>query len=92
MTLGPGTWGGSITTDNIGPLHLVNIKRVAFEINPLDPADTPAPESRWGYDKDFRYRPKDEAAEEPSSQPRRYEKSRMSDTDIERIVKEFKTD
>jgi acetaldehyde dehydrogenase (acetylating) len=92
MTLGPGTWGGSITTDNIGPLHLVNIKRVAFEINPLDPADTPTPESRWGYDKDFRYRPKDEAVEEPSNQPRRYEKSRMSDTDIERIVKEFKTD
>ena len=32
MTLGPGTWAGSSTSDNIGPLHLVNIKRLAYEI------------------------------------------------------------
>ncbi len=31
MTLGPGTWAGSSTSDNIGPLHLVNIKRLAYE-------------------------------------------------------------
>ena len=36
MTLGPGTIGGSITSDNITPLHLVNIKRVAFETAPLN--------------------------------------------------------
>ena len=36
MTLGPGTIGGSITSDNITPLHLVNIKRVAFEQTPLN--------------------------------------------------------
>ncbi len=36
MTLGPGTVGGSITSDNISPLHLVNVKRVAFETNPLN--------------------------------------------------------
>jgi len=35
MTLGPGTIGGSITGDNISPLHLINIKRVAFETNPI---------------------------------------------------------
>ena len=35
MTLGPGTVGGSITSDNISPLHLINIKRVAFETNPV---------------------------------------------------------
>ncbi|NNE70693.1 MAG: aldehyde dehydrogenase family protein [Rhodothermales bacterium] len=35
MTLGPGTVGGSITSDNISPLHLLNIKRVAFETNPV---------------------------------------------------------
>jgi acetaldehyde dehydrogenase (acetylating) len=38
MTLGPGTIGGSITTDNITPLHLLNIKRVAFETNPVNDA------------------------------------------------------
>ncbi|MDO8665305.1 MAG: hypothetical protein Q7J79_01735, partial [Gemmatimonadales bacterium] len=31
MTLGPGTWAGSSTSDNIGPLHLINIKRLAYE-------------------------------------------------------------
>ncbi|MCA0445746.1 MAG: aldehyde dehydrogenase family protein [Bacteroidetes bacterium] len=31
LTLGCGTWGGSITADNITPVHLLNIKRIAFE-------------------------------------------------------------
>ena len=39
MTLGPGTVGGSITSDNVTPLHLVNLKRVAFETMPLNTAD-----------------------------------------------------
>ncbi len=34
MTLGPGSWGGSITSDNITPLHLLNIKRIGEEIRP----------------------------------------------------------
>ena len=38
MTLGPGSWGGSITSDNITPLHLINIKRIGEEIRPyIDP-------------------------------------------------------
>jgi len=35
MTLGPGTIGGSITTDNIMPTHLMNVKRLAFETRPF---------------------------------------------------------
>lgn len=35
MTLGPGTIGGSITSDNISPLHLLNVKRLAFETRPI---------------------------------------------------------
>lgn len=38
MTLGPGTIGGSITSDNISPMHLLNIKRLAFETDPIHPA------------------------------------------------------
>ena len=34
MTLGPGSWGGSITSDNITPLHLINIKRIGEEVRP----------------------------------------------------------
>jgi acetaldehyde dehydrogenase (acetylating) len=32
--LGTGTWSGSITSDNVSPLHLINIKRVAYEARP----------------------------------------------------------
>src|SRR5829696_7059046 len=34
MTLGCGGWGGNITSDNISPRHLLNIKRVAYETSP----------------------------------------------------------
>jgi acetaldehyde dehydrogenase (acetylating) len=36
MTLGPGTIGGSSTSDNISALHLVNIKRLAREIRQFE--------------------------------------------------------
>jgi acetaldehyde dehydrogenase (acetylating) len=35
MTLGCGGFGGNITSDNISPKHLLNIKRVAYETKPL---------------------------------------------------------
>jgi acetaldehyde dehydrogenase (acetylating) len=34
MTLGCGGWGGNITSDNISPRHLINIKRLAYEVTP----------------------------------------------------------
>src|SRR5262249_7936346 len=34
MTLGCGGWGGNITSDNISPRHLINIKRLAYETEP----------------------------------------------------------
>jgi acetaldehyde dehydrogenase (acetylating) len=34
MTLGCGGFGGNITSDNISPRHLLNIKRIAYEIRP----------------------------------------------------------
>ncbi|HMX29406.1 MAG TPA: aldehyde dehydrogenase family protein, partial [Blastocatellia bacterium] len=42
MTLGCGSWGGNVTSDNISPLHLMDIKRVAFETRPVT-AETSAP-------------------------------------------------
>ena len=38
MTLGCGGWGGNITSDNISPKHLLNIKRLAYEVRPAMPA------------------------------------------------------
>jgi len=36
MTLGPGTIGGSIISDNVSAEHLINIKKLAFETNPVN--------------------------------------------------------
>ncbi|MEQ1644858.1 MAG: aldehyde dehydrogenase family protein [Pyrinomonadaceae bacterium] len=38
MTLGCGSWGGNVTSDNISPVHLMDIKRVAFETKPVNKA------------------------------------------------------
>ena len=47
MTLGCGGWGGNITSDNITPRHLLNIKRLAYETRPAvvtqAPVAGPAP-------------------------------------------------
>lgn len=36
LTLGVGTWGGSIISENVTAKHLMNIKTLAFEVNPLN--------------------------------------------------------
>src|SRR6186713_1260867 len=42
MTLGCGGWGGNITSDNISPKHLLNIKRLAYELRPaVRPTEKP---------------------------------------------------
>jgi len=38
MTLGCGTYGNNITTDNITPLHLIQVKRVAWEMTEFFPS------------------------------------------------------
>jgi acetaldehyde dehydrogenase (acetylating) len=45
MTLGCGGFGGNITSDNISPMHLLNIKRLAYETTPApqrQPVSMPA--------------------------------------------------
>ncbi|MFA3782739.1 acetaldehyde dehydrogenase (acetylating) [Melioribacteraceae bacterium 4301-Me] len=39
MTLGPGTWGGSIISENVSAVHLMNIKTLAFETKSLNPGN-----------------------------------------------------
>jgi len=36
LTLGPGTWGGSIISENVSAKHLINYKTLAFETNPVN--------------------------------------------------------
>jgi acetaldehyde dehydrogenase (acetylating) len=42
MTLGCGGYGGNITSDNISPRHLLNIKRLAWEVSPAVRSGTSA--------------------------------------------------
>ena len=42
MTLGCGTMGGNISSDNISPLHLINVKRIAYARAPQSTADDSA--------------------------------------------------
>src|SRR5688500_3303537 len=43
MTLGCGSWGGNVTSDNVSPIHLMDVKRVAWETKPVGvPAKPPA--------------------------------------------------
>jgi acetaldehyde dehydrogenase (acetylating) len=52
LTLGCGGWGGNSTSDNISPRHLLNIKRLAYEVRPAvsttakPSGDTPAAAGR----------------------------------------------
>jgi len=55
MTLGCGSWGGNVTSDNVSPIHLMDIKRIAFETKPVNKAtkvraaavaNSPVPESK----------------------------------------------
>ena len=39
LTLGPGTWGGSIVSENVSAKHLINIKRLTFETRPINPPE-----------------------------------------------------
>ena len=42
MTLGCGAPGGNITSDNIGPRHLMNVKRIAWETRAVEHRSVPA--------------------------------------------------
>jgi len=47
LTLGCGSVGGSATSDNVGPMHLINIRRVAFGMKELSDirGSNPAPDT-----------------------------------------------
>lgn len=55
LTLGCGTWGGSSISENLGPQHLINIKRLAYGIKPVElaPAKVSCPGSVSASDMAF---------------------------------------
>jgi acetaldehyde dehydrogenase (acetylating) len=48
MTLGCGAPGGNITSDNIGPHHLMNVKRIAWESRGVEHRTVPADQRMAG--------------------------------------------
>ncbi len=44
MTLGCGSWGGNVTSDNVSPIHLMDVKRVAFESKPINSPRAASPQ------------------------------------------------
>jgi len=48
MTLGCGSPGGNITSDNIGPQHLMNVKRIAWESRRIEHRTIPASQRMSG--------------------------------------------
>lgn len=48
MTLGCGGYGGNITSDNISPMHLLNIKRLAYETTPAPRSSSIKDDSQAG--------------------------------------------
>lgn len=74
MTLGCGSWGGNVTSDNISPIHLMDIKRVAFETKPVNkPAPRPAVSA---------------AAPEPQRRPNREEIAAIVDSFLSKKISE----
>ena len=69
MTLGCGAPGGNITSDNIGPQHLFNIKRVAWESRAIEHRSIPA-ERRMMADVRMEDHPAERPAEAAPSAPR----------------------
>jgi acetaldehyde dehydrogenase (acetylating) len=84
MTLGCGGYGGNITSDNISPRHLLNIKRLAYEVTPTV--------SRWDR-MGSAYRPGDTTAAGgvtlPSAPPRLPAPTGISADALSRRVDEF---
>lgn len=95
MTLGPGTLGGSITTDNIMPTHLINIKRLAFETRSFKSTlvhgtkstgdSAPAKKSILPV---FDSRP-DHSSTPDAVGTTTYGSSKLTEKDIDRVVEEF---
>ena len=93
MSLGCGTPGGNITTDNISPMNLLNIKRLAYERRPVNRADGTAEPARGSSESGPVHRsspmpPPAKTVSAPTAPPA--VQSRADDrTDIARIVQCF---
>lgn len=69
MTLGCGALGGNITSDNIGPQHLMNLRRVAWESRAVEHRTIPAAQRMEASNAPVPHGPAPSATGNASSQP-----------------------
>lgn len=95
LTLGPGSWGGSITSDNITPLHLLNIKRIGEEVRRYrDPLRDPLRDRAPDHSREHAPSGAPAATTSPvpaPTAPRRHsrEAARSAAFDVSRVVDDF---
>jgi acetaldehyde dehydrogenase (acetylating) len=95
MTLGCGTWGGSITADNVTPLHLLNIKRLAFETKSLHTGKAKSSlgettKVRWRYDEQYHYGPESERFIKSDSKEDAVYGEGITERQVSEIIRKFK--
>jgi acetaldehyde dehydrogenase (acetylating) len=89
LTLGCGTEGGNSVSDNVGPLHLINRRRIAWESVPVNPTSLAASISDDHVSIKGNYSRFDETPQK-SSQPVTYGQSGISGQQIDEIIEAFR--
>ncbi len=74
MTLGCGAPGGNITSDNIGPQHLMNVKRIAWESRGVEHRTVPADQRMAGASNS----PAPRAVQEKKNMPEELARTQLS--------------
>lgn len=104
MTLGCGSWGGNVTSDNVSPIHLMDIKRVAFETKPVNKpkaaptianANAAAPASRRTVSRDQVAALVDKflstkITESPKPEPEPEPSAPVTESPVRTVIHEFK--
>ena len=73
MTLGCGSWGGNVTSDNVSPIHLMDIKRVAFETKAVSSSKSKVQSSVESQISDFKFQIEDQKPKTANQNPKRAE-------------------
>ena len=71
MTLGCGSWGGNVTSDNVSPIHLMDVKRVAFETKAVSSQQSAV--SNQSQISNFKFQNEDQKPKTKDQTPKRAE-------------------
>ena len=73
MTLGCGSWGGNVTSDNVSPIHLMDIKRVAFETKAVGNRESKAENQHQSRTSTFKFQNEGQRPISKDQKPKREE-------------------